>query len=152
MNRLPKGVSLRNLWKLIRQFPLRKLYKIGKDCQRDPEKASEKYQEMVRQDMAHLKALQERGPHQGLQAYANELFQAMSASFEIKVGLLFFVVLGLFKDLDKQRREGKTEEICAEYDALCGGYEGDDLMELNKSMYRLTNMLPQEGGMERIFS
>ena len=68
--------------------------------------------------MAHLKALQERGPHQGLQAYANELFQAMSASFEIKVGLLFFVVLGLFQDLDKQRREGKTQEICAEYDAL----------------------------------
>lgn len=48
-----------------------------------------------------------------------ELFEAMSASFEFELGVLFFVVLNLFKELDKQRREGKTEEIREEYSALC---------------------------------
>ena len=59
-----------------------------------------------------------------------------------------YSILPLFGKLDKKRREGKTEEIRQEYDALCGGYEGDELMEMNIAMYRLARMLPESVWLE----
>jgi len=52
------------------------------------------------------------------------------------------VVLPLFKELDKEQREGKTENIRSEFVALCRGYEGDGLMQMNIEIHRLANMLP----------
>lgn len=43
--------------------------------------------------------------------------------------------------MDKKRQLGKTEEERLEYEALCGGYEGDPLMEINIDMYHLANKL-----------
>ena len=51
-------------------------------------------------------------------------------SFSEGLGAINFVILGTFNDLDKKRRKGKSE-LCAEYDALCGGYEGDELIKIN---------------------
>jgi len=150
MKKLPQGVNLCNLWKLVRQIPLRKLYKIGKACKKDPKRASLEYQVIVQQDMAKFKALEERGPIPveeeggGLQAFANEVFQAMTPSFEQELGMLFFVLLDAFKKLDKERREGKTEEIRSEYGALCSGYVGDGLMEMNIDIHQLANHLPEK--------
>ena len=146
MKKLPNGVNIRNLWKLIRQIPLGRLYKIGKAAQKDPEKAKIEYKELEKQDLAKMKELEERGfiITEGLEAFAHELFRAMSESFNHELGILFFAVLPLFKELDKKRREGKTEEIRNEFDALCSGYEGDPLMQMNIDIYRLARMLPED--------
>jgi pyruvate,water dikinase len=145
MKKLPKGVGLGGLFRLMRQVPLRKLYSIGRQCKKDPEKASSHYQDLVRRDKENFDRLAKRGPKmdEGLQSYAHELFVAMSKSFEFELGTIFFVILPLFKELDKHRREGKTEEIREEYGALCGGYEGDELMKMNVDLYRLAQLLPK---------
>lgn len=145
VQKLPDGVGLLSTWRLLRQFPFWKLYKIGKECKKDPQKASQRYQELVQKDKERFRSLAERGANleEGLQSYASELFKAMSASFEFELSVLFFVVLGLFKELDKQRREGKTEESREEYGALCSGYEGDELMEMNIEIYKLARLLPE---------
>ena len=53
-----------------------------------------------------------------------------------------FVVIPSYNEVEKLRREGKTEEIRQEHDALCGGYEGDELMAMNIEMHKLANELP----------
>ena len=40
----------------------------------------------------------------------------------------------LFNELDYKYRNGKTEEIKEEYETLCGGYEGDELMEIYRPL------------------
>ena len=96
--------------------------------------------------MMKFKELKERGPikEEGLQAFASELFHATTPSFEHELAILLFVVLPLFKELEKKAREGETEEIRSEYDALCGGYKGDGLMQMNIEVRRLANLLPEE--------
>lgn len=47
--------------------------------------------------------------------------------------------------MDNKRLFGKMEEERMEYDALCGGYEGDELMQINVSDSKnlcLTRELP----------
>ena len=147
MRRLPKGVNFCNGWKLIRQFPFMKLSKIASVAKKDPVKAKSQYEEILQQDIANLKALEERGPklpEEGLQSYARELYQAIWPSFEQELGILFFAVLPLFQELDKGRREGETEELREEYGHLCGGYEGDELMQMNIDIYQLANLLPKQ--------
>ena len=38
---------------------------------------------------------------------------------------------------------GKTDEIKQDYESLCGGYIGDELMETNIAMYKLSRTLPE---------
>jgi pyruvate,water dikinase len=146
MNKLPKDVSLVNLFKLMWQIPWRKLHKVGAASKKDPEKASLEYQEIAKRDMEKFQELKTRGPNMeaGLQAYAHELYIATKESFGHEVGILFFAVLPLFKELDKERREGKTEQRRSEYDALCSGYTGDPLMQMNIHIYDLANKLPKK--------
>jgi rifampicin phosphotransferase len=144
MLKLPKGVGLRSAWRLLRQFPFWTLYKVSKECKKDPEKASQRYQEIVQQDKAKFEALRKRGPTDaGLHAFAVELFQAMEASFKFELGALFFVLLPLWKDLDAKARDGKTEEIREQASALCGGFAGDELMQMNAEIYRMAQLLPE---------
>ena len=143
MKKLPKGVNLRNAWWLFRQVPIMKLHKIGKKFKKDPEKEKLNYIQVVKEDMARLKELEARGysKEDGLHQYSHELFLSIMPSMELEMGLIFFVVLGTYKALDKKRRDSKSEEVRSEYDALCQGYEGDELMEINIAMYRLARKL-----------
>jgi len=53
-----------------------------------------------------------------------------------------FLVIPLIAKIDDQRINGKTKEIKEEADALCGGFEGDILMEINVAVYRLAKKVP----------
>ena len=96
-------------------------------------------------DMRKIKELEARGmdKSKGLQKYSDELFEAMMPSINQELGAIYFVIIGMFNKIDKQRREGKTEAIRSEYDALCCGYVGDELMEMNIEMHRLAARLPE---------
>jgi len=129
------------LW-LLRNVPMKKWYKIGKKFKKDPEGAKEAYIKVVENDMAKLKALQQRGVKKdtGLMQFSSELCKCFMSSFDEELGAIYFVVLGTFNTLDKKRRNDKSQ-LSAEYDALCGGYEGDELMKINMDIYRLANKL-----------
>jgi hypothetical protein len=146
MKTLPEGVNLRNTLNLIWQCPWRKLFKISSSAKKDPQQAKLDYQELVNHDMIKFKQLKKRGPikEEGLQTFASALFHATTSSFEHELAILLFVVLPMFKELEKKTREGETEEIRNEYSALCGGYEGDGLMQMNIEIHRLANLLPAE--------
>merc|ERR1719464_907711 len=49
----------------------------------------------------------------------------------------------MFNELDNLRNNGTTEQIKQEYEMLCGGYVGDELMEMNIAMYELAKTLPE---------
>ncbi|KAL7547819.1 hypothetical protein ACHAWF_015443 [Thalassiosira exigua] len=143
--KLPQGVNFRNLLYFLRKIPLWEYYKIGQTAKKDPERAKEVYLEMLAQDMARLDEVKRKGynKEEGLQKYSSELIQCFwpSSSLDQEIGLIYMIVLGVFRSLDKNRREGKTEQIRSENDALCAGYEGDELMQVNIDMYRLANSL-----------
>lgn len=65
----------------------------------------------------------------------------MEPSLTEEMGIIFAGILKLSQSMDRKRQFGKTEEERLEYEALCGGYEGDPLMELNIAMYHLANKL-----------
>jgi pyruvate,water dikinase len=140
--RWPKGCNARNLLWLMRKIPIKRWYKSGRRFKKDPEKAKNEYIKVVENDMAKLKALRQRGfkREEGLKQFTSELCSCCVPSFSEELGAIYFIILGTFSSLDKKRRNGKSE-LCAEYDALCGGYEGDELMKINIDMYRLANKL-----------
>ena len=144
LRKLPKEVNLRNAWWITRNVPMWKLYKIGRKFKSNPEKAKVEYIKLSEQSVVNLKALQKRGfdRTKGLQAFADELFDTMLPVFFEELGCLFAVVLPVFNKMDKMRRKGKTDDIRSEYDALCGGYEGDGLMAMNVAIHRLALKLP----------
>ena len=144
LRKLPKEVNVRNAFWIARKVPLRKLYKIGRKFKSNPEKAKMEYVKLAERSVANLKALQKRGfdRSKGLQVFADELFDAMLPVFFEELGCIFAVVLPIFNKMDKMRREGKTDAIRSEYDALCCGYEGDELMAMNVAMHRLALRLP----------
>ncbi|KAL7549106.1 hypothetical protein ACHAWF_012374 [Thalassiosira exigua] len=143
MKKLPKGINLKNSYKLFRQIPLMRLYKIGKRFEREPEQAVDEYKQLVKQDLAKLKELEVRGydKAKGIHQYSHELFLAIQPSVEQEMGALFFSILNTFKAVDKKRRTENTQEIREEYDALCSGFEGDELMEINIAVNQLANKL-----------
>ena len=79
----------------------------------------------------------------GLRQYAEDLMAPLLPLFTDELAALTYAVLPAFGKLDKGRREGKTKEIRDEYETLCGGYEGDPLMEENIAMYKLARSLPE---------
>ena len=138
----PKECSMKNFVWLLRKVPIKAWYKVGKRFKKDPKRAKENYLKVVENDMAKLKVLQQRGVKrdEGLMQYSSELFNCFMPSLNEELGAIYFVVLGVFNKLDKKRRNNKSE-LCAEYDALCGGYEGDELMKINIDIYSLANKL-----------
>lgn len=145
--RWPKQCSVRNAFWLLRKLPLWKWYRVGKRFQNDPERAKLAYIQLVERDMAKVKALQQRGLQRdedgrGLKKFSKEICQCCLPSFDEEIGVIYFVVLGTFNTLDKKRRDSSaSEQVRAEYDALCSGYDGDELMKINIDMYRLANKL-----------
>ena len=143
MKKLPKGVNLRNAWKLIKAGRYIEQYKILKKFKQDPAGRVELYKNSVQTAKVELKRLEARGvvPSEGLEAFCMEVIDVLDETVQLEVAAIMFVVLPLFNGLDKKRRLGKTEEIRSEYDALLAGYDGDELMEMNIEMYRLAQTL-----------
>eukprot|EP00581_Thalassiosira_minuscula_P020085 CAMPEP_0183718270 /NCGR_PEP_ID=MMETSP0737-20130205/11576_1 /TAXON_ID=385413 /ORGANISM="Thalassiosira miniscula, Strain CCMP1093" /LENGTH=917 /DNA_ID=CAMNT_0025947801 /DNA_START=170 /DNA_END=2923 /DNA_ORIENTATION=+ len=146
MKKLPKGINLRNTWKLFHQFPMMKLYNIGKRFKKEPDVAAREYRQIVEKDLLKLKELEMRGydKAKGLQSFSNELFLALQPSMEQEIGALMVCVLGTYKALDKRRLQEKTPESRKEYDALCSGFGGDELMEINIAVNELANKLGKD--------
>ena len=84
MKKLPKGINLRNTWRLARQIPMMKLYKLGKQFEKHPEASVANYKRIVQEDMARLKEIESRGydKAKGLAAYCQELFECLKPSCE----------------------------------------------------------------------
>lgn len=143
MKKLPKGINLRNTWRLARQLPMMKLYKMGKHFEKDPEGAVSDYKRIAREDMARLKEIELRGydKAKGLAAYSQELFECLKPSCEQEMAVLFGSVLGTYSAVDSKRVTAETEELREEYDSLCSGFEGDELMEINIAVNHLANKL-----------
>ncbi|KAL9178930.1 hypothetical protein ACHAXT_011903 [Thalassiosira profunda] len=143
MKRLPKGINLRNTYKLARKLPLLKLNKIAKTFEKRPEEAVANYKRLVKEDLAKLKELERQGydKEKGLHQYSQDLFCSLAPSMEQEMGSLLFSILGTYKRVEKKSRTEKAEESRAEYGALCQGFEGDELMEINIAMHRLANKL-----------
>lgn len=146
LKKLPKRVNARNFFWILRQVPIFKFYRIAKKFNKDPEKGKLRYLEILKADVAKLKALEERGCSEaGLVAYFEELLQCMMPSLTEELGLILFLLFRLYQKMDNKRLFGKMEEERMEYDALCGGYEGDELMQINVSDSKnlcLTRELP----------
>ena len=143
IKKLPKEVNLCAALTIINKVPLWKLYKTSRRYSSNHKKGKEDYLVMAKDDMDKLKQLEncDIKKLKGLEKYCHDLFTAVKASFNAEMGILSSII-PVFKILDKKRRETTSEEERDEYDALCGGYEGDELMEMNIAMYQLANKLP----------
>jgi len=142
--RLPPEVSCCAAIRFCRTLPIRKLWSLLKKWKRQPAETKAEYIKVVRQDLDTLEALERRGAGDaGLVAYYRELLHAICSSLEFEMAGMM-TVLGLFKSLQKTRIEGKTEQERSEAEALCGGFVGDELMEINIAMYNLARKLPAE--------
>lgn len=124
---LPEGASLRNLLWLCRQFPFVEYYAISRRYDRDPARAKEDYLEILKEDMSNIAERKRRGykKEEGLRKYFDELLECLMPSITQEMAVIMFGLLGTWRALDKERREGETEETRSDADALCGGYEGE---------------------------
>mmetsp|Transcript_12532 Transcript_12532/g.29679 ORF Transcript_12532/g.29679 Transcript_12532/m.29679 type:complete len:91 (+) Transcript_12532:70-342(+) len=50
-------------------------------------------------------------------------------------------VRAVFQEVNKQHCNGKTKEIQKDFEALCGGYKGDVMMELSIALHQLDSSL-----------
>lgn len=144
---LPNQFSLSNTWYYVKQFPFWSMYKTSSNFKADPEKSKNEYLAILK-DCFHKASLVQSNSEtilqeNGLQMYLDNMFESVMPSFHEEMGAIFSI-LPMFKELDEKRRNGNTEEERTEYCALCSGYEGDELMEINIAMYQLAQLLPKE--------
>mmetsp|Transcript_29137 Transcript_29137/g.44050 ORF Transcript_29137/g.44050 Transcript_29137/m.44050 type:complete len:460 (-) Transcript_29137:770-2149(-) len=143
--KLHKDVNLRNAIKIMRMHPWWKYYNLSRKYVNHPSEA--KKQCIRASEDAHAKLAErhargidrERG---GLSQYNLDLFSAMMPVFIEDMGGVMFGILPTMNKLDEGRRNGKTEELRQECEALCGVYEGNPLMEENIAIYQLAQTLP----------
>jgi len=145
--KLPKGINIRSTYKLLREIPFWSIYKRGQKFIKNPRQAKKEYIKMVERDMNNLDALvrkRESGLHKGtLKEYCTDLCDVVLESINEAVAAIESAILGNFNKLDEKRRDEKlSKEVREEYEALCGGYAGDELMEINIAMYKLAQKLP----------
>jgi len=118
----------------------------SKEYDKDPKGGFEKYWSLLQSNMSDMdKVIAEMVDDTavGIKDFSIRIFDTMESSFLEELKIIQGSLLGLFNELDKQRRNGETEEIKKEYEALCGGYEGDELMEINIALYRLAQSVPE---------
>lgn len=139
--RLPKEINCCSALSMLRKVPFWTMYKNTNKFS-DPLKGKEEYRAAYEDFDAKLRILEERGMNdQGVQHYYEELMAVFLPFFTLEMGLIN-VVLPTFQKMDAQRRTGKSKKERDDADAMCGGFEGDDIMEMNMSMYDLANKLP----------
>ncbi|VEU40050.1 unnamed protein product [Pseudo-nitzschia multistriata] len=155
---IPKGVNPWSAYKLLSTFPIWEFYTKGKKYAKDPKGSIEKYRVIVARDLERLDSLAaansldlrgngtanrcETGPP-SLKKVSAEIVGAIHPSCMEECGAIQFTVLKIVNELDDQRRNGATDNIREEYGALCGGFEGDELMQMNIALYRLARCLPE---------
>ena len=142
---MPKGLSMSNLWEVGKFAYVTSNAKVYTE---DPKGAFEAYQAQLDADMKEMnkrmeELLSDKNNDVGLIEFSTEVFDAMKISFIEELTMVQGCVMGYFKELDEKRRNGETEEIKEEYEALLGGYEGDELMEMNIALYRLAQLMPE---------
>lgn len=126
------------------------MLKEGRKYTANPKEAIESYRVMVAEDMAKLAHLGRKDflpaikkKEVCLSDITTEFCMAIFPSLFEEISAVQIGVFAIFQNLDQQRRNGATEEIKQDYEALCGGFEGDELMEMNIELYRLAQTLPQ---------
>ena len=146
MRRLPGDVGIRRGWAILRDVPLRRMYGLMGKFARDPEKWAQKYAALAEANLRTLASLEKRGAGEGgLHQHAIDCMDALQESILLSVCAIYKNVMPVSQGLDQKRqRMDLSDEERAEYEALCGGYVGDPLMEQNIEMYRLANCLPGE--------
>jgi hypothetical protein len=144
MKNLPKEVNLCNTWKLLHKIPIMTFYKLSKNTNQIRKRAAKETNlEIAKDGISKLEQMKERGfdVEKGLQAFADELIHAYLPAFYKEVACIMFVVVPCFNAIKKKHQEGKTEQIQQENDALCSGYEGNELMSMNIEMHKLASEL-----------
>lgn len=147
---IPKGINPISTYKFLSTFPMSKMHKVGRKYSATPKEAIESYRVMVAEDMAKLDVLGRKdflpaikNKEVCLSDIATEFCMAIFPSLFEEISAINNCILKIFQNLDQQRRDGATEEIKQDYEALCGGFEGDELMEMNIELHRLAQTLPQ---------
>ena len=79
----------------------------------------------------------------GLMEVSTKLYETIKPTTLEECCVINSILLGVTNKVDEERRDGKTEEIKEEYEALYGGYEGDKFMKMNIALYRLAQILPK---------
>merc|ERR1712178_199433 len=90
-----------------------------------------------------MEKIKEQGATAGLVKFYEDLMASLMPAMEMELGAVN-VIMPVFSALDTVRREAKTKQEREEAEALLGGYDGDELMEVNIAMYNLAQKLPKE--------
>lgn len=141
---LPKGLNCSTLWETFR-FALKTSK--ARSYANDPEAAMKNYFALLKSDMKQFDQIVESESNDngvGLGEYGAKLSVSLQRSLVEEIAIIYALVMGTINDIDDRRRNGETEEIKEEYEALCGGYEGDELMEMNIALYQLAQSMPKE--------
>jgi len=144
---VPEGLSFKKMWRMI-QFG-RKVSG-GESYLEDPEGSMESYFALKESNEREFDRIAPTGAPLldggvgGLKDFATLLHESIRPTLVEEMILINNHVLAVFQEVDEQRRNGKTEEIQKDFEALCGGYEGDVLMELNITLHRLGRSLPKD--------
>jgi phosphohistidine swiveling domain-containing protein len=146
--KLPDGLNLRSAYKLLKEIPFWSLYKTGKNYKKYPMQAKEEYLKVLLEDKNRLEQLaldRRSGAHTGtLEDFCMELCDAVLISIMEECGAMLGIVTEFKHNDQKRRNEDLSKDTREEYEALCGGYVGDELMEMNIEMYQLAKKLPLE--------
>jgi len=141
----PDGWTLRAAIKFFKTFPVMELYKRSVKYSKDPKGSVDLYREIVKADMEKMEQVAAvRNENSTIEQLSGDLCDAMSSSLLEEIGSLMGSGLKIIKDLDEVRRNGATEQIREDAEALCMGFDGDELMEMNIAMYRLAQLLPSK--------
>jgi len=144
---VPEGLSFTMVWRMI-QFG-RKVSG-GESYLEDPEGSMDRYFALKESNEREFDRIARTGAPLldgnvgGLKDFATLLYESIRPTLVEEMIIINNHVLAVFQEVDDQRRNGKTEEIRKDFEALCGGYEGDVLMELNIALHRLGRSLPKD--------
>ena len=148
-NKWAPGINVSEVYKFISHFPLWSLYKEGKKYGQDPEKSKKAYLQIDKGDRDRLETTRKKYwdkpdySETGLKQIATDMCEAITPSVIQECAAINATILGVIHELDQERTNGKTEEIRQDAEALCAGYEGDELMKINIAIYRLAQSLPE---------
>lgn len=140
---MPKGLNRNVVWKIFQH--VLDLSKSGIAAE-DPEGYMKKYQAILKSDMEQFDRVVVSGSNNfgvGLSEFGTKLSMSIKPSLREEI-LTVYALMPVFNEIDEKRRNGETEEIKKEYEAIGGGYEGDELMEINIALYNLAQSLPKE--------
>mmetsp|Transcript_328 Transcript_328/g.744 ORF Transcript_328/g.744 Transcript_328/m.744 type:complete len:956 (-) Transcript_328:3697-6564(-) len=141
---MPKGLNRSTVWEVLKFVSSASK---TSTYAKDPEGAMKNYQAILKSNMEQFDRIVESDISDfgvGLSEFGTKLSISLKESIAEECAIIFVHLMPLFNKIDDLRQNGETEEIKEEYDALGGGYEGDELMEINISLYQLAQSMPKE--------